>query len=100
MNVQILIRKREREREREGKREKERESKTFPFFLQERRKIVLPYTPSMDNESSNPFFPKPLDTLINHGVKVPFLVGYNNDEGIFLMDYKFIDRKYIYFYFY
>ncbi|XP_012215172.1 juvenile hormone esterase-like [Linepithema humile] len=50
--------------------------------VEEHQQFLLPFSPSMDNESSNPFFPKPIKTLINRGVKVPFIVGYTNAEGI------------------
>ena len=67
-------------------------------LLQERQQFVLAFTPSMDNESSNPFFPEPLNTLINRGIKMPCLVGYNSAEGLLLVGNSFNKRKYIYFY--
>nr|XP_012215167.1 PREDICTED: esterase B1-like [Linepithema humile] len=49
---------------------------------EKRQQSLVIFTPSMDNESSNPVFPKPINTLINRGIKVPLLVGYTNDEGL------------------
>ncbi|XP_067206770.1 uncharacterized protein [Linepithema humile] len=58
---------------------------------EERQQFLLAFTPSMDNESSNPFFPKPIKTLINRGVKVPLIVGYTNAEGTFFIGSDFND---------
>ncbi|XP_011870480.1 PREDICTED: esterase E4-like [Vollenhovia emeryi] len=39
------------------------------------------FTLSWDHESSNPVFPEDPETLMCNGVKVPFLLGFNSNEG-------------------
>ncbi|XP_066582626.1 juvenile hormone esterase-like [Prorops nasuta] len=47
--------------------------------------VMFPFGPGMDIKSPNPFFPKPLTEAARAGVKVPLMLGYNSDEGIFLL---------------
>ncbi|GAB1863191.1 Carboxylic ester hydrolase [Camponotus japonicus] len=51
----------------------------------ERLQFLLTFTPSLDHESSNPVFPEDLTTLIHRGVKVPYLLGFTNCEGIIFL---------------
>ncbi|XP_018353120.1 PREDICTED: esterase E4-like isoform X1 [Trachymyrmex septentrionalis] len=51
----------------------------------ERLQHVLIFTPTLDYESPNPFFPEHPNTLIQRGVKVPWLLGNNSCEGSFLI---------------
>ncbi|XP_020283640.1 esterase E4-like isoform X4 [Pseudomyrmex gracilis] len=61
------------------------------FFKKENSHVAnLMFTPSMDAESSNPFFPEPIQNYINRGVKVPFMLGFTKEEGIFLVDSNFM----------
>ena len=62
-------------------------------FLQERLQHVLIFTPTLDYESPNPFFPEHPNTLIQRGVKVPWLLGNNSCEGSFLICSTFFGRK-------
>lgn len=55
----------------------------------ERRQFVLTWSPTLDHESPNPAFPGDLKTLIHHGVKMPYLLGFNSNEGIFIINSKF-----------
>ncbi|KAL6257872.1 hypothetical protein P5V15_011470 [Pogonomyrmex californicus] len=43
------------------------------------------FTPTVDYESQNPFFPEHPCTLMRRGIKVPFLFGNTNCEGSFLV---------------
>ncbi|KYN20422.1 Esterase E4, partial [Trachymyrmex cornetzi] len=51
----------------------------------ERLQHVLLFTPTLDYESTNPFFPEHPNKLIQRGVKVPWLLGNNSCEGSFLI---------------
>ena len=51
-------------------------------FLQYIRKLRFPFVPTLDNKSSNPFLPKPLSEMIEDGINVPVMIGYNSHEGI------------------
>ncbi|XP_018047829.1 PREDICTED: esterase E4-like [Atta colombica] len=51
----------------------------------ERLSFTFCFTPSLDTKSSNPVFPKHLKEYINHGVQVPFLLGFTNNEGTFML---------------
>ncbi|XP_029165265.1 esterase B1-like [Nylanderia fulva] len=55
----------------------------------ERRHLQLTCSPTLDHESSNPVFPGDLETLIHRGIKVPYLLGFNNSEGIFILKSEF-----------
>ncbi|EFN68477.1 Carboxylesterase UNQ440/PRO873-like protein [Camponotus floridanus] len=61
----------------------------------ERLQSLLSFTPSLDHESSNPVFPEDLTTLIHRGVKVPYLLGFTNCEGLFFLrnNYECINKK-------
>ncbi|XP_018312621.1 esterase E4 [Mycetomoellerius zeteki] len=51
----------------------------------DRLQHVLIFTPTLDYESPNPFFPEHPNTLIQRGVKVPWLLGNNSCEGSYLI---------------
>ncbi|XP_018054574.1 PREDICTED: esterase E4-like isoform X1 [Atta colombica] len=51
----------------------------------DRLQHVLIFTPTLDYESPNPFFPEHPNTLIQRGVKVPWLLGNNSCEGSFFI---------------
>ncbi|XP_077262541.1 esterase FE4-like, partial [Temnothorax americanus] len=55
----------------------------------EYHQIVLTFKPSLDSKSPNPFLPEHPRTLIHRGVKVPFLLGFTSQEGIFFVRSKF-----------
>jgi len=61
----------------------------------ERRQFLLIFTPILDHESSNPVFPGDLTTLIHRGVKVPYLLGFTNCEGSFILKSNFFGCEYI-----
>ncbi|XP_020282812.1 esterase E4-like [Pseudomyrmex gracilis] len=52
----------------------------------ERRKLLFLFVPSLDLESSSPFFAEDLHKLVQRGVKVPFLLGYTSNEGAMFVD--------------
>lgn len=43
----------------------------------------------MDNTASKPFMPMPISIAAEEGVHIPFLLGYNNGEGIFFLSGKY-----------
>ncbi|XP_011705300.1 PREDICTED: juvenile hormone esterase-like [Wasmannia auropunctata] len=51
----------------------------------EREQNSLIFTPSMDRESSNPFFTEDPETFMRRGVKVPLLLGFTSCEGSFII---------------
>ncbi|KAG5347377.1 SASB hydrolase, partial [Acromyrmex charruanus] len=51
----------------------------------ERLSFTFCFTPSLDTKSPNPVFPKHLKEYINHGIQVPFLLGFTRNEGIFML---------------
>jgi carboxylesterase type B len=52
---------------------------------EERLNFTLCFTPTLDYKSSNPFFPEHPKEYISRGIKIPFLLGFNRNEGIFLI---------------
>lgn len=50
----------------------------------------------MDYESPNPFFPKDVRTLINRGIKVPFILGYNSGEGSYFVPSIYNSKLFIF----
>ncbi|GAB1863192.1 Carboxylic ester hydrolase [Camponotus japonicus] len=68
------------------------ETEKFLATEEERRQFLLIFTPSLDHESSNPVFPEDLTTLIHRGVKVPYLLGFTNCEGSFLIKSNFYEH--------
>ncbi|XP_044593018.1 esterase FE4-like [Cotesia glomerata] len=44
--------------------------------------FINPFTPSVDSKSKTPFLSIPVDEAIKSGIKVPHIIGYNNDEAI------------------
>lgn len=59
---------------------------------------MFAFTPSLDFESSNPFFAEDLDKSVQRGVKVPFLLGYTSNEGAMFVGND-TENKYIQFFF-
>ncbi|XP_018367855.1 PREDICTED: putative inactive carboxylesterase 4 isoform X2 [Trachymyrmex cornetzi] len=43
------------------------------------------FTPTLDTKSPNPFFPEHPREYISRGIKMPFILGFNRNEGIFLL---------------
>ncbi|KYM97319.1 Esterase FE4 [Cyphomyrmex costatus] len=56
---------------------------------EEKLSFSLCFTPSLDSKSSNPFFPKHPMEYISLGIHVPFLLGFNRDEGTFILRSNF-----------
>ncbi|KYN36171.1 Carboxylesterase 3 [Trachymyrmex septentrionalis] len=56
---------------------------------EERLSFSLCFTPSLDSNSPNPFFPKHPKEYINRGIHVPFLLGFNREEGTFFLHSSF-----------
>ncbi|XP_043488515.1 juvenile hormone esterase-like [Polistes fuscatus] len=50
----------------------------------EKNTIFTPFLPGVDNKSKNPFLLQPPSIAMKYGVKVPFLFGFNNNEGSFI----------------
>ncbi|XP_071574393.1 juvenile hormone esterase isoform X1 [Temnothorax nylanderi] len=61
----------------------------FLLTESERKQFSLIFTPSLDHESSNPFFPEDPETFMCREVKVPFLLGFNSCEGSFIVGSSF-----------
>ncbi|TGZ54383.1 Carboxylic ester hydrolase [Temnothorax longispinosus] len=53
--------------------------------FKERKQFSFIFTPSLDHESSNPFFPEDPETFMCREVKVPFLLGFTSCEGSILI---------------
>ncbi|KYN31796.1 Esterase E4 [Trachymyrmex septentrionalis] len=51
--------------------------------------FTLPFTITLDSKSSNPVFPEHPKEYISRGIQMPFLLGFNRDEGIFLIRSNF-----------
>ncbi|XP_018304144.1 esterase E4-like [Mycetomoellerius zeteki] len=43
------------------------------------------FTPTLDTKSLNPFFPEHPREYISRGIQMPFILGFNRNEGIFLL---------------
>ncbi|KAL7300533.1 hypothetical protein TKK_0006531 [Trichogramma kaykai] len=43
---------------------------------------MVPFSPSIDNKSKNPFLPIPVEEAAANGIDVPAIIGYNSREGI------------------
>lgn len=59
-------------------------NKILPLIMcssQERKRYGIIFTPTLDHESSNPFFPEDPETFMCRGVKVPLLLGFTSCEG-------------------
>ncbi|KAL6419960.1 hypothetical protein ACFW04_011043 [Cataglyphis niger] len=54
--------------------------------------LVIAFTPSLDHESPNPFFPEHPSTLIRHQVKMPYILGCNSCEGSYFTCSSLIRR--------
>ncbi|XP_077270682.1 juvenile hormone esterase-like [Temnothorax americanus] len=61
----------------------------FLLTESERKQSSLIFTPSLDHESSNPFFPEDPETFMCRKVKVPFLLGFTSCEGSFIIGSSF-----------
>ncbi|XP_011056898.1 PREDICTED: esterase E4-like [Acromyrmex echinatior] len=55
----------------------------------ERLSFTLPFTITLDTKSSNPVFPEHPQEYIRRGIQMPFLLGFNRNEGIFLISSNF-----------
>ncbi|XP_011690277.1 PREDICTED: esterase E4-like, partial [Wasmannia auropunctata] len=51
----------------------------------ERQQHSLIFTPSVDHESANPFFPEDPETFMCREAKVPLLLGFTSREGSFII---------------
>ena len=49
------------------------------------QKIFCAFGPSKDNMSDNPFLTLPITEAVKKGIKVPLIIGYNDREGIILL---------------
>lgn len=47
--------------------------------------MLYPFVPGTDDKSPNPFLPIPIEDAAKKGMNVPYLVGYNNREGIYAL---------------
>ncbi|XP_012528299.1 esterase E4 isoform X2 [Monomorium pharaonis] len=56
---------------------------SYMLFAAERLSFELHFTPSLDYESSDPFFPEHPKEYISRGIKMPFLLGLTRNEGLF-----------------
>ncbi|XP_018367857.1 PREDICTED: esterase E4-like [Trachymyrmex cornetzi] len=52
---------------------------------EERLSFSLCFTPTLDSNSPNPFFPEHPKEYVNRGIHVPFLLGFNREEGTFFL---------------
>ncbi|XP_039310191.1 esterase E4 [Solenopsis invicta] len=55
----------------------------------ERLSFKLCFAPSLDFESSDPFFPEHPKEYISRGIHIPFLLGFTRNEGLFFVDSLF-----------
>ncbi|KAL0113970.1 hypothetical protein PUN28_011347 [Cardiocondyla obscurior] len=60
---------------------------------EEKMSITLCFTPTLDYESSNPFFPKHLKEHISRGIQLPFILGFTRNEGVFLIRSNFFGDR-------
>ena len=51
--------------------------------------FTLPFTITLDSKSSNPVFPEHPKEYVNRGIQMPFLLGFNRNEGIFFIRSNF-----------
>ncbi|KAI4479559.1 hypothetical protein M0804_010956 [Polistes exclamans] len=51
----------------------------------EKNLVFTPFLPGVDNKSKNPFLSQPPLIAMKYGIKVPFLFGFNDNEGSFIM---------------
>ena len=42
------------------------------------------FLPTVDDKSSNPFLPKPVKEMIQNGIDVPVMIGFNSHEGMII----------------
>lgn len=45
--------------------------------------LLYPFGPGVDDKSTNPFMPIPVLKAAENGMEMPYLLGYNNREGIY-----------------
>ncbi|XP_018054571.1 PREDICTED: esterase E4-like isoform X1 [Atta colombica] len=55
----------------------------------EKLSFTLPFTITLDSKSSNPVFPEHPKKYVSRGIQMPFLLGFNRNEGIFLIRSNF-----------
>ncbi|XP_033209364.1 venom carboxylesterase-6-like isoform X2 [Belonocnema kinseyi] len=51
-------------------------------FVNKAKVLDFLFVPTVDDNSSNPFLPKPLNETLENGIDVPVIIGYTSDEGI------------------
>lgn len=45
--------------------------------------MLYPFVPGTDSKSPNPLLPLPIEEAAKKGMEVPYLLGYNDREGIY-----------------
>lgn len=68
---------------------------TTSIYLQQPYVTFGTFAPCIDNKSPNPFMPQHPLEMMKTGIKVPLLIGYNENEGSSIVNF----RKFIYFFF-
>ncbi|XP_011705531.1 PREDICTED: acetylcholinesterase-like, partial [Wasmannia auropunctata] len=63
----------------------------------ERQQFVMTFTPTVDHESSNPFFPEDPKTFLSREAKVPLLLGFTSCEGSLIICGKAFGRKFCFY---
>jgi len=63
----------------------------FIYNHQEKLSFTLPFTITLDSKSSNPVFPEHPKKYVSRGIQMPFLLGFNRNEGIFLIRSNFFE---------
>ncbi|KAJ8687538.1 hypothetical protein QAD02_023332 [Eretmocerus hayati] len=52
---------------------------------QERVQLLFPFGPGVDDKSKEPFMPVPISIAAKNGIPVPYISGYNSQEGIYAL---------------
>ncbi|XP_018312617.1 esterase FE4-like isoform X2 [Mycetomoellerius zeteki] len=68
------------------------ENSLSAIATEEKLSVTLFWTITLDNKSSNPVFPEHPKEYIRRGIQIPFLLGFNRDEGIFLIRSNFLEN--------
>ncbi|XP_011705535.1 PREDICTED: carboxylesterase 5A-like, partial [Wasmannia auropunctata] len=63
----------------------------------ERLQYNMTFTPTVDHESSNPFFPEDPETFLSREAKVPLLLGFTSCEGSAIICGKGFGRKFCFY---
>ncbi|XP_018362333.1 PREDICTED: para-nitrobenzyl esterase-like isoform X2 [Trachymyrmex cornetzi] len=61
----------------------------WAISTEEKLSFTIPFTITLDSKSSNPVFPEHPKKYISRGIQMPFLLGFNRNEGIFLIRSNF-----------